>query len=95
MSFAMWYWSLEGWFLTFQRKSQVVKEGPRRFFLNCLTLKMKVLCSFTTSVTTHPATHHILEVKNPEHSISPYMANRSNIFTTKGMRKVHKAPMDN
>jgi hypothetical protein len=53
-------------------KSQVVKEGPRRFFLNCLTLKMKALCSFT-SVTTHPATYHIPEVKNPEHLISLYM----------------------
>jgi len=76
-------------------KSQVVKEGPRRFFLNCLTLKMKALCSFTTSVTPHSATHHVPEVKNPEHSISPYMSNRSHIFTTKGLRKVHKAPMDN
>jgi len=36
----------------FNLKSQVIKEGPRRFFLNCLTLKMKALCSFITSVTT-------------------------------------------
>jgi len=57
-------------------KSEVVKEGPRRLFLNCLTLKMKALCSFT-SVTTHLATHHIPEVKNPEHLISPYMSNKS------------------
>jgi hypothetical protein len=55
-------------------KSQVVQVHPRRIFLNCWTLKMKALCSFTTSVTTHTATHHIPEVKNPEHSVSPNMS---------------------
>jgi hypothetical protein len=67
-------------------KSQVVKEGPRRFFLNCLTLKMKDLSSFTTSVSTHPATHHIPEVKNPEHSVSPHVKQIS-YFHHKGTEK--------
>jgi hypothetical protein len=53
-------------------KSQVVQVHPRRIFLNCLALKMKALCPFTASVTTHTITHHIPEIKNPEHSVSPY-----------------------
>ena len=45
----------------------IIRDQALHEEMDCLTMKIKKLCTFETSKTTHPATHsHILEDLDPQ-----------------------------
>lgn len=59
------YWASSSW------KAKGSQLGTSLFFLDCLTLKMKVLCSFKMSLTHHSKTQHLVS-KTLTHHFNTY-----------------------